>query len=526
MCPSILALSRRSARRLHAEEEGMLSLASLFVVMGFLLLIGLLFNAGVTTARKLETQNAADAAANSTAVELARGMNAITAANHLMGELTALVVLMHTFAGDTPDGGKTRSTPPGLKAQLASSYYKAKGLAQRTPVPVLDQAYNEASKDSQVDGAIFDARMRLNLVLSWAYQAHGFFGLITEIIQNIPLVNVLTPAPASLELAAWFFEAKVYEECLVLDALEYFATTVLQPIKVALRDGVIPGLHTYSWLIATIDTPYYASRAASSVGPPNRADCSVYPRFLSLPVHQEPPQLNNPAKSQLVRASTPWIQWWRGPWLDFGKQFLILSRFADAYVQNSNKYTLPIIQNLKQKNGVNLYILNGMDSDGSGKTFESWTRESEEAEQMFTLVGLAHRSAPGLASSGIFRFQGNPDGIACYAQAMFYNANPQVRGSGDGTWQPTAGWDTLNWDTWSQPLNRQVAPEFPGPMPQVNGTDTPTATPPQPLIRLNWQAKLVPTTRLGEATLGQIPGTPLSNLLRQTDSSLSLSRTH
>jgi hypothetical protein len=53
-------------------EEGSVSLISLVVVFAFLLLCAIL-NTGWVVTRKLETQNAADAAANAASVEMARG---------------------------------------------------------------------------------------------------------------------------------------------------------------------------------------------------------------------------------------------------------------------------------------------------------------------------------------------------------------------------------------------------------------------------------------------------------------------
>ena len=225
-----------------------------------------------------------------------------------------------------------------------------------------------------------------------------------------------------------------------------------------------------------------------------------------------------------MRASTPWIQWCRQEWIDFGMDALLLSRFAAAFEKRSTQYTLSIVKRLLQDKNIYLYVMSHPDPNGRGKTYEPWTygdrNGSRKADQMFTVVGLAHRPAPRVASpvvsgGGIFR-QENPDGMVCYAQAMFYNANPQQRGSGNQDWQPTAGWDTLNWDG--------PAPEYPGPVPPGNNTPTPTT--PQPRIRLNWQSKLVPTTSLLEATLFQTG--PIGSVLRRTivTSESPLARTH
>jgi hypothetical protein len=469
----------------------MLSLASLFVVLGFLVLIGLLANVGMTTARKLETQNAADAAAYSASVEMARGMNAVTAANHLMGELTALVVLIHTLAGDTLDGGDAPSTPKLLKTGLDIAYDVANPLSQDTDIKVLSEAYDNIKKDSKVDGAIYDARMRLKQILIWALEVHGVGALISK-GKYVPIIGPIFEGLGDFfEGCAVAFEAKALQEWVTLDGLEYLARG-LHYAKVAMRDALIPALSAYSVSVFWL-TPKYVRDAASAVGGPNAATCAIYPMIPMLPLEPEPTKLNDPKKSQLVRASTPWIQWWRQPWIDWGKKAILLSRFAYYYEKRSTDYTLPIIKGLKEKSGFKMYVLKGTDLNGKGKTFESWTygsrAASDEADQKFTVVGFAHRDRPPLLrGGGIFR-QENPKGMVCYAQAMIYNANAQKRGSGNADWQATVGWDTLNW--------AGPAPEFPGPLPP--GDNVPTPTTPQPLTRLNWQAKLVPTTRLDEA---------------------------
>lgn len=95
--------------RLHAHEGGMISMSSLFVTLAFFVLIGFLGNAGQAVYRKIEVQNAADSMAHSTTVWMARHMNAITVTNHLMGELTAVVVLVEGLGGPELDGKKEKA---------------------------------------------------------------------------------------------------------------------------------------------------------------------------------------------------------------------------------------------------------------------------------------------------------------------------------------------------------------------------------------------------------------------------------
>src|SRR4051794_27512917 len=89
-----------SLSRLHASEDGMLSLVTIVTVMFLLLLASLVVNVGATVNAKIEAQNAADSVAYSSAVWMARAMNEVTTTNHLMGEMMALFIVYHAIGGD------------------------------------------------------------------------------------------------------------------------------------------------------------------------------------------------------------------------------------------------------------------------------------------------------------------------------------------------------------------------------------------------------------------------------------------
>src|SRR5262249_33554565 len=143
-------------------------------------------------------------------------------------------------------------------------------------------------------------------------------------------------------------------------------------------------------------------------------------------VEEERTNLRNIPRSQLVRASTPWIQYWRVPFLRFGEHALMLSRFKMHYWDRTDLYTRTLAQRMKQRAGVNLPILRGLDVDRIERGREEWPRAegSRTADQLFCLIGFAHHGSLRRAAPRVFR-QTNPDGLVCYAQAMIYNANPQ-----------------------------------------------------------------------------------------------------
>lgn len=541
MSVSPILSSDASSRSLHAGEEGMLTLASLFAVTAFLLLISLLANTGMVTARKLETQNAADAAAYSAGVEMARGMNSITAINHLIGELTAIVILIHSLGGDELDQGKQLSTSsPGDDTDLTLAYQAASNSVYLPPdgggISPFGEAYDVAKQDSfKVGGALFKSYMRLKQVLAWAYWAHAIGN--ATIAAGEALVDTgigaIVGGPMVIDgvaicIGCLAFEAKVYQEWQTLYGLELADENFLNPIikQQLLQNAVIPLMYKYEeMIVALYSSPIPlpgllnnpANTAATGVGPANHADCSLYPLSPQLPVQKEPLQLSDPNKSQLMRATTPWVQWWRQSWMQFGRNALVLSRFACWIEDETNDYTPKIVQRLRDQ-GTQLYILKDLKLNSSDKTHELWMNNNAEAEKLFTLMGFAHRSAPPLFSNGIFH-QENPNGFVCYAQAMFYNANPQDPNStGDSDWQPVAGWDTLNWQ------NR--VPEYRSVHSGDGCGDPPNV--PLPQIQLNWQCKLIPTTRLTEATLYGFQQGPIGTVLGHTlpDQVFTLPRTH
>jgi hypothetical protein len=494
-------------------EEGMLSLASLFAVLGLLLLIGLLANVGRTTNRKLEVQNAADAVGHAAAVEMARGCNSVTAANHLAGELTALVILHHGFGGDELDNGRRPpATPVDLRVGLEVSYRIADLAASLGSVAKpIGQAYEQVKKEPQVGGAIRDARLRLKQVLTWAYTAHAIGAFLAALLEKIPVIGPILSAivHVAIIIPAMVFEGKALQESYTLDALEYLAKAVA-PVKKSLVSAFVPGLHRYSQLVV-LQAPLQMEKAAEEVGTRNGATGRLYPGLknfslplLQMPVTQEPAQPRRWQHSQLVRASTPWVQHWRVPVLQFGEDALLLSRFKCAYWDRTDEYTKTMTDRLRKDHSVRLYIVEGWTPDGTAKGRETWTRAdgSREADKLFCVLGFAHRPAPTVTSFGIFR-QANPHGTAAYAQGMAYNANPQSPG-GSSAYQPQVGWDTLNWD------NR--VREFPGERPRDDSYPVPTVE--EPRVRVNWQAKLVPTTRLAESIWWQKDD--LGRVLRHT----------
>ena len=85
----------------------------------------LVFNVGGAVKQKVELQNAADASILSSSSMTARGMNAITLTNHMLGELTALMVLHEALGGTELDDNVAN----GDKRQSSASFHAPQHVA-------------------------------------------------------------------------------------------------------------------------------------------------------------------------------------------------------------------------------------------------------------------------------------------------------------------------------------------------------------------------------------------------------------
>src|SRR5262245_17787088 len=81
-------------RTLNRDERGTISVLSVITIFMLTLVLGMVINAGREVDDKIRLQNAADAAAYSGGVVMARGLNALAFSNHVEAEVFALVAYM------------------------------------------------------------------------------------------------------------------------------------------------------------------------------------------------------------------------------------------------------------------------------------------------------------------------------------------------------------------------------------------------------------------------------------------------
>lgn len=119
---------RKFLTNLHSDERGTVSIMTVFALFMFTILLVKVVNVGRHVDDKVRMQNAADGAAWSGGVVLARGMNTLAFTNHLEAEVFALAAYMRT-ASMTDDNGELLLK--NLTPQLLAKWDEVGGVFER-----------------------------------------------------------------------------------------------------------------------------------------------------------------------------------------------------------------------------------------------------------------------------------------------------------------------------------------------------------------------------------------------------------
>jgi len=456
---------------LHESEEGFVSVVNVVSILLCTILMGLVVNAGNIVRHKIETQNAADATAYTDALWHARGMNTVTMTNHVIGEITAFVVMHEAIGGDKLDDENQEEQTKVEDAALDAAYNVAQGAS-----PVIQPIQKIKDMVRQEDGiyaerTLLDSKKQLKTILAVAYGVKAVSGGL----EKTPYTYAIGLA---LDGASTLTEVKVGQEYLVLIGLHKVAT-ILKPVSKALQKVVLPAMKIYTTAVY-VGTPAIGQLAAMEIAEQNDTSGLVFHSWLTLPLEEDPvgkdlnsnsPE-NTVKKTQLVRATYPWVTFHRKPILDFMLYALTFSGAQGHYKKHSNECTIEVCRRLQADGNMELYVMER--KQASDKGFEEWTNDSKKADNLFTMVGFVHAESPPAISPAVYA-QAQEEGMVAYAQAMFYNANPQEPSS-FGSQQAAVGWDTLNWE--GRPVEYKTSERSTG----------------FPKIKVNWQAKLVPVT--------------------------------
>ncbi|NND98970.1 MAG: hypothetical protein HKN47_16760 [Pirellulaceae bacterium] len=214
--------NRSPLARFHADEGGKISYISIFTMLTFLVIVVFVTNTGITARHKIQLQNAADATAYSTGIWQARSLNAITSANHLMGELTAITVTLDSFGGKMMAAGESNTTDESKDYnEKLKDLEKPRGIQEGAPISktygvsgkflnVPDQAivsavYKMMSSDKgkhYAGAAIYDAKLTLKFcayIAFWVKDKANYLLMAADVLYK---TGILAWAGAIVEAAA------------------------------------------------------------------------------------------------------------------------------------------------------------------------------------------------------------------------------------------------------------------------------------------------------------------------------------
>lgn len=517
--------------QLYRDEKGNMTVINIVAVMLCSVLTTFLLNTGNIASQRVEHQDVADAVALSGGYWMQRGMNAITATNHVMGELTGIVIVHHALGGELLDEGGKAEDASSLKSltikkgsdlklvnnllDLAKTGAQALGY-QETEVYRLVREKNGVHSEA----AILDGKVTLKRRLTEVYMSI----IAARIMQKFPPT---TAAGAALEAAMIVLEQWIGVEYRVMNAAES-AAKGLTSLKRMIRDEILPAAKRSTDDVVKY-IPRIAEKAAKEIAIKNLAEGTTFPVALKLPVKLDPhaeanslvrdpkyPPVVIPAKescncgcpsvsttinrdqinkiTQLARATFPWVVYHRDPVIK-ALSVAPLSQAAHYYKDHSDGYSKRITNELqttkshKRNEKIQLYVLE--DHFAPDKGFEAFTNNPVIADNLFAVIGLASFEQPNVIGQPLFK-QYHSEGRVALSQVLIYNANDQVipEHKIDLTCkrlrpnrQADVGWDTLNWKSGTRPSELVAKWDNGGAPPVI-----------YPEIQVNWQCKLVPVS--------------------------------
>jgi hypothetical protein len=486
--------------RLHACEDGLISISHLAVVLVAAILLAMLLNAVTIFSRKVERQTAADAVAQASGVIYARGLNEITATNHVIGEMTAVVIVHNAVAGPRPLADRQDTAEIDRKLDIAQRLAAALG-APTIAYPVVGRSPVMSS------GMVGAAKKKLRQELTIVY--FQMAAALSTTPPNIPAY-----------VAALRREAEILKEFLGMMQWELRAAAQLPHVH-ELADVAIPNAKRHTDRLVE-QVPLIARNAAEGIGRLNGLFTTVSSHSMPVmpdpladadglsPIASEwyaswsqphsvlcPPELRVPITrkqvlkvTQLVRATFPWVIYHRQRPLNALQSFRI-SQAADLYYDFTLVHTEMICDDLQRKSGIRLYVVKNATLPDKGH--ERWSDDPAAADRLFAVIGVAWENAPRLLSLDSWFDRDHRHGQLAFAQALVYSANTQRRHAHRldlsckriiPNRQSGTGWDTLAWSSEHVPPWEWIAKTDTGEPP----------SPEYPHAKVNWHAKLVPAS--------------------------------
>ena len=301
---------KKTMCQFHKDESGKISLLASMMMLVLVALAGLIGNTGHVTQEKLETQNAADSIAYSSALWMARGMNAVTASNHMIGEATAMSVVHEAIGGPELDLAVKKNTPENqtldrLIQALSKTAPVFPSIYSPAPIPNIDRRIVEfvTKRTSPTNGrmsafaTIYDSRMTLKRELALLLPAKSLANL--GFLVPPPWGFATAAASYVVHIAGTVNVVLIGKEWFVLRALEEIAKS-FKPMKSVVEKQLVPTLVEHANFVAGIDSdsgqpkPGILNKAAErlvlDLEKRLNVEAALFPKFekLKLPVVPEP----------------------------------------------------------------------------------------------------------------------------------------------------------------------------------------------------------------------------------------------
>jgi hypothetical protein len=150
---------------LHRDERGSISIISVFAALLLTMLLGMVLNVGRQVDGKIRLQNAADAAAYSGGLELARGMNALAFTNHLLCEMFAMTAILRE-ASDPQKFPQYNGQQAARHAiEILDAWSKAAQLLKQSTFGKYQKLGNDLEDESR------EGHLKQERELVWAFTA-------------------------------------------------------------------------------------------------------------------------------------------------------------------------------------------------------------------------------------------------------------------------------------------------------------------------------------------------------------------
>src|SRR5579872_4522473 len=359
-------------REFDSGDDGMMALVNVVTVAFLALLVGFVGNVGRMVQEKIAVQTAADATAYSASLVMARGMNAVTATNHLMGEATALVVLLDAL-GVPEHGASSSSAQTGENRRIELDI---RGFAPKASnIDISDESLIEkgieqiSDQNHPVCGAmVYDSTLMLRQCFRAALQIKCLANLILG-AQEVPTVGAVAMVVGNgMHLAADTSILQMIEEAYVLNFIDQLLPNLV-PVRDGLARVVIPAMSSYAdSLVGHAGSSTAAAQAPGAIRKSiehtidrMRREHAVSetmlfpaPGELRLPIVPEPPPQNSNQPGagggsvQPVRPKSTWTGNDKGAGFGYDALVGMISWFTDArslvaeardFLDKSSKYS-------------------------------------------------------------------------------------------------------------------------------------------------------------------------------------------